>query len=64
MPDQSPYHNRLDIPIRLACGCETTWHDGWDLWQVGQYAYCQEHGDTEISEICATPNQAEDKETA
>ena len=57
MNERSPYHDRLDIPIRLACGCETIWHDGWDLWQPSQYAWCNEHQDTEVAEILAAPNE-------
>lgn len=52
-----PYKGQMDIPVKLACGCETKWHDGFDL-HPGVYAWCDDHGDTTVAEIYAEPTQA------
>lgn len=55
MVTTAPFAHQQNIPVVLACGCQDTWKDGFDLWQAGQYAYCQTHGDTAIAEILAEP---------
>ncbi len=45
-----PARGMLDVPVKFACGCEETWHDGDTLF-AGVYAYCEEHGDTEVFAI-------------
>ena len=52
---KSPYDGMIEIPVTLTCGCETRWADGLDLWEPGQPAYCQKHGDVDVDTIDAPP---------
>lgn len=57
MRTRSPYHGMTNIPITLTCGCSTTWADGDDLWEPGQPAYCQKHGDVDVDTIDILPGE-------
>ncbi len=39
-----------DVPVILACGCESTWHDGATLCPDA-YAWCAKHGDSAVVAI-------------
>jgi hypothetical protein len=47
-------HYDNDTAVKLACGCETTWHDGGTL-AKNIYAWCSTHGDTSVKTIHAKP---------
>ena len=50
------YKGQYQIPVKLACGCETTWADGESLYEgLQQDAWCDEHEDTHVEEIHASP---------
>lgn len=40
----------FDIPVFLGCGCRLIWHEG-EILCLGAYAWCQEHGDTNVEKI-------------
>jgi len=60
---KSPYDGMSEIPITLTCGCDTTWADGFDLFEAGQPAYCPEHGDVDVESIDVPPEE-EGRETS
>lgn len=44
------YPGTFDIPVTLSCGCTSRWHEA-DYLHIGNYYWCEKHGDAAVSGI-------------